>query len=98
MKRKNKFILREIAKRGVPIVALLLLFVFILITWFLVRGFSQSQTVIAIGIAGVSAFFAAISLIAGLMQTTEAQRQRENQERPYITAFFEGTNLGRMMI
>jgi hypothetical protein len=75
-----------------------LLGVSVLFTWFLVTGFSESQTTITIGIAAVSAVFAAISSIAGLMQATEAQRQRENQERPYITAFFEGTNRGGLYL
>ena len=94
MRRKLKHVWQEIAKRGIFVVAVLLLAVSVLFTWFLVTGFSQSQTTITIGIAAVSAVFAAISSIAGLTQATEAQRQRENQERPYITAFFEGTNKG----
>lgn len=98
MRRKIKHIWQGIAKRGVSIVAILLLSVSVLFTWFLVTGFSQSQIVITIGIAAVSALFAAISSIAGLMQATESQRQRENQERPYITAFFEGTNRGGLYL
>jgi hypothetical protein len=94
VRRKLKHIWQEIAKRGIFIVAVLLLGVSVLFTWFLVTGFSQSQAMITIGIAAVSAVFAAISSIAGLMQATEAQRQRENQERPYITAYFEGTHNG----
>jgi hypothetical protein len=92
MRRKIKHVWQEIGKRGIFIVAILLLSVSVLFTWFLVTGFSQSQTTIAIGIAAISALFAAISSIAALMQATEAQRQRENQERPYITAYFEGTS------
>ena len=98
IRRKLKHIWQEIAKRGVFIIAVLLLGVSVLFTWFLVTGFSQSQTTIAIGIAAISAVFAAISSIAGLMQATEIQRQRENQERPYITAYFEGTNRGGLYL
>lgn len=96
MRRKLKHIWQEIAKRGVFVIAVLLLGVSVLFTWFLVAGFSQSQATITIGIAAVSALFAAISSIAGLMQATEVQRQRENQERPYITAYFEGTSRGML--
>jgi len=98
MRRKLKHIWQEIAKRGVFVVAILLLAVSVLFIWFLVTGFSQSQANITIGIAAVSAIFAAISSIAGLMQATEIQRQRENQERPYITVFFEGTNRGGLYL
>ncbi len=94
MRRKLKHIWQEISKRGIFVIAVLLLAVLVLFTWSLVTGFSESQTTITIGIAALSAVFAAISSIAGLMQATEAQRQRENQERPYITAYFEGTNRG----
>lgn len=98
MRRKLKHVWQEIAKRGIFVVAVLLLAVSVLFTWFLVTGFSESQATISIGIAAVSAIFAAISSIAGLMQATEAQRQRENQERPYITAYFEGTNRGGLYL
>jgi hypothetical protein len=98
MRRKLKHIWQEIAKRGIFIIAVLLLGVSVLFTWVLVTGFSQSQATIAIGIAAVSAVFAAISSIAGLMQATEVQRQRENQERPYVTAYFEGTNRGGLYL
>jgi len=98
MRRKLKHIWQEIAKRGVFVIAILLLGVSVLFTWFLVTGFSEAQATITIGIAAVSAVFAAISSIAGLMQATEIQRQRENQERPYITAFFEGTNRGGLYL
>jgi hypothetical protein len=94
MRQKIKHIWQEIAKRGIYVVVILLLAVFALFTWFLRTGFSQSQATFTIGIAAVSALFAAISSIAGLMQATEVQRQRENQERPYIIAFFEATNRG----
>jgi len=98
MRRRLKHLWQGIAKRGIFIVAILLLAVSVLFTWFLVTGFSQSLAIVSIGIAAVSALFAAISSIAGLMQATEIQRQRENQERPYITAFFEGTNRGGLYL
>lgn len=98
MRRRLKHIWQEIAKRGIFVIAILLLSISVLFTWFLAAGFSQSQTTVAIGIAAISALFAAISSIAGLMQATEVQRQRENQERPYITAFFEATNRGGLYL
>ncbi|KAF0107754.1 MAG: hypothetical protein FD146_1385 [Anaerolineaceae bacterium] len=98
MRRKLKHVWQEIAKRGISVIAVLLLAVSVLFTWFLVTGFSESQATITIGIAAVSAVFAAISSIAGLMQATEAQRQRENQERPYIAAYFDGTNRGGLYL
>lgn len=98
MRRRLKHLWQGIAKRGIFIVAVLLLAVSVLFTWFLVTGFSQSLATFSIGIAAVSAMFAAISSIAGLLQATEVQRQRENQERPYITAFFEGTNRGGLYL
>lgn len=98
MRRRLKHAWQEIAKRGIFVIAILLLSISVLFTWFLVTGFSQSQTIIAVGIAAISALFAAISSIAGLMQATEVQRQRENQERPYVTAFFEGTNRGGLYL
>lgn len=98
MRRTLKHIWQEIAKRGIFVIAVLLLAVCVLFTWFLVTGFSESQATITIGIATVAAVFAAISSIAGLMQATEAQRQRENQERPYIVGYFDGTNRGGLYL
>ncbi len=97
MKRKVKHILQWISKRSVVFVVVLLFAVGVLFIWFLITGFSQSQAIIAIGVAAISAFFAAVSSIAALMQAVEAQRQRENQERPYVIAYFDGTNRGAML-
>lgn len=97
MKRKIKHLWYEITKRGFIVVVFLLGFSAILI-WFLVTGISPSETTIIIGISAIAAVFAAISSVATLMQATEAQKQRENQERPYITAFFEGTGRGMVYL
>ena len=98
MKREFKHILQWIAKRSILFVVVLIFAVAVLFLWFLVTGFSQSQVVISIGIAAISAFFAAISSIASLLQAVEIQRQRENQERPYVITYFDGTNRGGMYI
>jgi hypothetical protein len=93
---KRKHILDWISKRSIVFIVVLLFAVAVILIWFLITGFSQSQSIIAIGIAAVSAFFAAISSIAALLQAVETQKQREYQERPYVIAYFDGTNRGAM--
>src|SRR5690606_1179927 len=62
--------------------------------WYVITGFSRSDSAIAIGIAALSALFAAFGAFATLMQAAEMQHQRENEERPYIVAHFEPTSSG----
>ena len=64
--------------------------------WFLSDGFSPEKERVAIGIAVVSAFFSAISAMSSLIQAVETQKQRENLERPYITAYFDGSSSGAL--
>ncbi len=54
----------------------------------------SSSENISIGLAAIAAFLAAISAIANLLSAVEAQKQRENNERPYIHGFFDGGNSG----
>jgi len=83
-----------LSRRSTLVVAILFLALGILFAFFLATGFSSQQTQAVIGIAAVSAFLAAVSAVANLLQAVEAQRQRELQERPYITAYFKGSSKG----
>jgi hypothetical protein len=96
MKRTFKHILQWISKRSILFVTLLLFGVGVLLILLLVTGFSQTNIAITLGIAATSAFFAAISSIASLLQAVEIQRQREAQERPYVTVYFDASNRGFM--
>lgn len=49
---------------------------------------------IAIAVAALSTFFAAVSAVASLLQAVELQKQAEQQGRPYILGNFEGANSG----
>ena len=96
--RRIKHMLQWIAKRSGFVISVLFLAVVVLLLWFLNNAFSQTDTSIAIAIASISAFFAAVSSIASLLQAAEIQRQRENQERPYVTVHFDATNRGAMYL
>ncbi len=88
-----RHILQAIARRGILIITVLIIGIGVLLVWFLSSGFSPSAIQISIGIAAISAFLAAISSIANLLQAVETERQRRNQERPYINAYFDaGSN------
>jgi len=93
-KPKLKAILHWLSKRSVILITVLLFGVAILLFWFLAAGFSPDNERMTIGIAAITAFLAAISAIATLLQAVEVQKQRENLERPYITAYFDGTSSG----
>jgi hypothetical protein len=60
----------------------------------LLAGIYKPSQEISIGIAAVSTFFAAISSLASLVAITEAQREREQRERPYIYAYFDAASSG----
>ena len=96
MKRRFKHALQWIGKRGSFFVAILFLGVAVLLLWFLNNAYTQTNTSVAIAIAAISAFFAAVSSVASLLQAVEIQRQRENQERPYVIVYFDATNRGGM--
>jgi len=90
---KIKGFLSWLGQRSVIIISVLIIGVGILLIWLISTG-SSSKENIAIGIAAISAFLAAISAIANLLSAVEAQKQRENNERPYIQGFFDTGNSG----
>ena len=87
-------ILQFITRRGILIITLLIIGIGVLLIWVLVSEFSASTIQISIGIAAISSFFAAISSFANLLQAVETERQRRNQERPYINAYFDVSGYG----
>jgi hypothetical protein len=89
-----KRFLQSVARRTAFLIAILLFGFGIFLIWFLTVGQSNNLNQVAFGVAAISAFFAAVSAIATLLQAVEIQRQREAQERPYIIAYFEGTTNG----
>jgi ABC-type multidrug transport system fused ATPase/permease subunit len=91
----NKFkgIFSWLTQRSIIIISILIIGVGILLICFISTG-SSSTGNIAIGIASISAFLAAISAIANLLSAVEAQKQRENNERPYIQGYFDSSNSG----
>jgi hypothetical protein len=91
-----KRVLNWVSRRGVFLTIALLFAVVILLFWFIIAGFSPNAERTIIGIASITAFLSAISAIATLLQAVEVQKQRENLERPYITAYFDGTSSGAL--
>lgn len=90
---KIKGFLSWLGQRSVIVISILIIGVGILLIWLISTG-SSSKENIAIGVASISAFLAAISAIANLLSAVEAQRQRENNERPYVQGFFDTGNSG----
>lgn len=97
-KSKLKQALQWISKRSIFFITVLLFAITILLFWFLAAGFSPDNERMTIGIAAITAFLAAISAIATLLQAVETQKQRENLERPYVTAYFDGTSSGALYL
>jgi hypothetical protein len=93
-KRPIKRLFHWLSRRSIFFITCLLFATIIFLILYLITGSSFSNDRIIIGIAAVSAFLAAISAIATLLQSVEIQRQRENQERPYVTAYFDGASNG----
>jgi hypothetical protein len=91
--KKIKGFLSWLGQRSVIFFSILIIGVGILLIW-LISTDSSSKENIAIDIASISAFLAAISAIANLLSAVEAQRQRENNERPYIQGYFDTGNSG----
>jgi uncharacterized protein (UPF0333 family) len=91
---KARSVLYWLSQRSTLVVTALLIALGVLVAYFLTVGFSSSQAQAVIGIASVSAFLAAISATANLLQAVEVQRQRELMQRPYVTASFEGSSKG----
>lgn len=94
MAKRFKRFTQWIARRAILFTAILLISTCTLMFWFIATGFSQTESRLALGIAAVTTFFAAISSIANLLSAVEIQRQRENQERPFILAYFDIENSG----
>ena len=97
-KSRIKRTLQWISRRSVFVITVLLFAVVILLFWFLSAGFSPTNEQAIVGIAAITAFLAAVSAIATLLQAVEVQKQRENLERPYVTAYFDGTSSGAISL
>jgi len=97
-KPRIKQILQWFSKRSVFVITVLLFAIVILLFWFMSAGFSPTLEQMTIGIAAITAFLAAVSAIATLLQAVEIQKQRENLERPYVTAYFDGTSNGAISL
>lgn len=95
-KKNIKRMLHWLSKRSVFFVTALLFIIVVILFWYMSAGFSPNNEKIIIGIAAVSAFLSAISAISTLLQAVETQKQRENLERPYITAYFDGSSSGAL--
>jgi len=95
-KSKIKRMLYWLSRRSIFLVTTLLFAIVIILFWFLSAGISPDNERTIIGIAAVTAFLSAVSAIATLLQAVEVQKQRENLERPYITAYFDGSNSGAL--
>lgn len=90
---KIKLFFQWLARRSTLLITALLFGGAIFLIWVLVAGVSFNDKTTTI-IAAISIFFAAVSAFANLLQAVEVQRQREDQERPYIIVYFEATNNG----
>ena len=90
---KLKLFFQWLARRSTILFTALLFGGAIFFIWVLITGISFDEKTTTI-IATISIFFAAVSAFASLLQAVEAQRQREDQERPYIIAYFEAANNG----
>ena len=85
-----------LSRRSVYFVTVLSFAIVIILFWFLSAGFSPDNERIIIGIAAISAFLSAISAISTFFQAIVTQKQREDLERPYITAYFDGSSSGAL--
>jgi len=90
---KMKLSIQWLARRSTILLTLLLFGGAIFLIWVLVAGVSFNDKTTTL-IATISIFFAAVSAFANLLQAVEVQKQREDQERPYIIVYFEATNNG----
>lgn len=82
-------LLQAISRRGALIIFALIIGIGVILTWFIVSGVTPTGVQVTIGIAAISAFFAAISSMSNLLQAVETERQRRNQDRPYVNAYFD---------
>lgn len=65
-----------------------------LVILIVLNGPLANPTQLAIGLAGVSAVFAAVSAYGSLAQAVSVERQRQSQERPYVIAYFDSASNG----
>lgn len=90
---KIKLFIQWVARRSAILFTALLFGIAIFLIWALMSGVSFNEKTTTI-IATISIFFAAVSAFASLLQAVVAQKQKEDQERPYIVAYFEAANNG----
>jgi hypothetical protein len=93
-KFKLKRIFQWFSRRSGFFITALLCATVAILFWFLSSNLSSDNDRYIIGLAAFSAFLSTISAISSLFQAVETQRQRENLERPYITAYFDSSNNG----
>jgi len=93
---KFKLFLQWLSKQSILFMSSLLLGIVAIFILFFTSGQPRSIEQVAVGIAAISAFFSSISAIASLSQAAEIQKQREDQERPYIITYFDATNNGAL--
>lgn len=88
-----KLFLQWLARRSTILFTVLLFGGAIFFIWVLIAGVSFDEKTTTI-IAAISIFFAAVSAFANLLQAVETRKQREDQERPYVIAYFEASSNG----
>lgn len=76
-------------KRYGLILSLISIAAFVFFIGLLVSTYDINATFVPLGIAAISAVFAAYSAFANLLQAVETQKQREILERPYVIAHFD---------
>lgn len=73
------------------LIAIVVLLMAGFLVWVISTDASSNLTTVAIGVAALSALFSAVSAVAAWVQADEARKQRELQERPYISGSFKGS-------
>jgi len=86
--------IRFLEKHVVAVLVAVLLFTTGLLVWFSVSGYSSNAQQASLGIAVAGILLAAISSVGSFMQAVETRKQREQQERPYVLAYFDGDSSG----
>lgn len=90
--------LRWLSRRTAISMALLLFSFVVILLWIGFAIFGEPSESVALALAAISAFFAAVSSFGALFQAIEVQRQRENLERPYIVVYFDVTPKGAIYV
>ena len=94
MQRRIKCWLIWLSSRAMVVFATSILAAFAITLWVVSANLGESSESMAIAIAAISAFFAAVSSFGSLLQAIEVQRQRENLERPFIVTYYDLANNG----